>query len=74
MRNHLVILFFLLSVLFSCGEDDSRSCTTCTQEQTPDFQVCEEPNGSASVNGQNTGVSYEEYLASLQTVGASCGN
>ncbi len=61
-------------MLFSCSKDKARTCISCTQAQTPDFQVCEEPNGMASVNGQLTGVAYDEYLASLQTAGASCGN
>lgn len=74
MKTLKVIVLISSFTFFSCGKDDGRTCINCTQAQTPDFQVCEEANGTASVNGQNTGVSYDEYIAGLETEGASCGN
>ncbi len=60
--------------IFSCKKDDGVSCTTCSSPETADFQVCEESDGNASVNGQNTGTPYETYVSDLQEVGVVCGN
>jgi len=59
--------------IVACGSDDSRSCTSCSSEQTATFEVCKESNGKASVNGENTGVNYEEYLNDLIAAGSQCG-
>ncbi|OAB80266.1 hypothetical protein [Cochleicola gelatinilyticus] len=70
---------FIISVLgcitlASCGSDDSRSCTTCTSDQSPTaFEVCQESSGNASVNGENTGTPYDAYISGLQDAGATCG-
>lgn len=70
------ILFTILILLFvfSCKEDDSVSCTTCNSPQTTAFEVCQESDGNASVNGENTGTSYDLYVADLEEAGAICGN
>ncbi len=72
------ITFFVLLVLtlsfFSCKKDDGVSCTTCSSPETSSFQVCEENDGNASVNGQNTGTPYDNYISGLKQAGASCGN
>lgn len=72
------ITFFGLLVLtlsfFSCKKDDGVSCTTCSSPETSSFQVCEENDGNASVNGQNTGTPYDSYISGLEQAGASCGN
>ncbi len=60
--------------IFSCKEDDGRTCTTCSSPETTDFQVCQESNGNASVNGQNTKTDYNIYIQGLEEAGASCGN
>ncbi|MCW5519905.1 hypothetical protein J1N09_08655 [Aureitalea sp. L0-47] len=60
--------------LFSCKSDDSVTCTTCSAPQTLDFQLCEESDGNASVNGENTGTPYNIYLQDLQADGVTCGN
>ena len=65
----IVILF----IIISCKEDDSVTCTTCNSPQTIAFQVCEDSNGNASVNGENTGTSYDVYIADLEEAGAICG-
>ncbi|MCG2429690.1 hypothetical protein [Aequorivita xiaoshiensis] len=67
------VLICSLSV-FSCKKDDGKSCTTCSSSVTSDFEVCEEANGNASVNGQDTGTSYARYITDLEATGASCGN
>lgn len=74
LKKFFIYLLLLSGVFFSCGKDDGRTCTTCSQEQTANFEVCEEPNGTASVNGQLTGVSYDVYIAGLEAEGAVCGN
>ena len=63
----------LLIVLFSCKEDDSKSCTECTSEDTMPFEVCRESNGHASVNGEDTGTDYDTYVSGLEATGAHCG-
>ncbi len=68
---------FLAAIIFtllftSCKKDEGGSCTTCSSPQTANFQVCEESNGNASVNGQSTGTAYEVYLQGLVEAGATC--
>lgn len=61
-------------ILFlSCSKDDKVSCVSCVSENTPVFELCKESNGNASVNGEDTGVKYEVYLANLQETGVTCG-
>ena len=67
----LVGCFFL--VLVSCKKDDGRSCVSCNSSQTSAFEVCEESDGTASVNGENTGTSFDVYIAGLEAAGANCG-
>ena len=71
--------FFILSLVSvlsvsSCKKDDAVTCITCSSPETSDFQVCEEKDGNASVNGQNTGTPYGIYIQDLEKAGASCGN
>ncbi len=63
-----------MQLVFSCKEDDSVSCTTCNSPQTIAFEVCEESNGNASVNGEGTGTQYDVYIEGLVEAGATCGN
>jgi hypothetical protein len=65
-------LTFIFSV-FSCKKDEGRSCTTCSSPETANFEVCEESNGNASVNGQDTGTSFSVYIADLAESGVECG-
>jgi len=63
----------MLLIVFSCKDDDSRSCTTCNSPQTMSFEVCEESDGNASVNGEDTGTRYDIYIEGLAEAGATCG-
>lgn len=65
----IACIFFI----FSCKKDDGRSCTTCSSPETANFEICEESNGNASVNGQDTGTSFDAYISDLQEVGVECG-
>lgn len=60
-------------LLFSCKKDDESSCTSCSSPQTSTFEVCQNSNGNASVNGEDTGISFETYIAGLVEAGATCG-
>jgi hypothetical protein len=71
-RISLLIVALIFGVI-SCKNDDNRSCVSCTSPQTPSFEVCEESDGTASVNGENTGTSYDVYISGLVEAGASCG-
>lgn len=73
MRYALFFLIALVLIVSSCGDDDEKTCTTCSSSQTIVFTVCEESDGNASVNGENTGTSYDVYLEGLREAGASCG-
>ena len=73
LKKSLFIIAILITII-SCKEDDSVSCTTCNSSQTIAFEVCQESNGNASVNGEDTGTSYDTYIADLQEAGATCGN
>ncbi|OAD90975.1 MULTISPECIES: hypothetical protein [Flavobacteriaceae] len=75
MKKYSIITAIACSLsLFSCKKDDGVSCTTCSSPETASFQVCEENDGNASVNGQNTGTPYDTYISGLEQAGASCGN
>lgn len=69
----IVAVVFALSI-FSCKKDDAVTCISCSSPETSNFQVCEENDGNASVNGQNTGTPYGIYIQDLELAGASCGN
>ncbi|MRT15407.1 hypothetical protein F3C99_00365 [Vitellibacter sp. q18] len=74
MKKNLFFLFVAgCLVQFSCKKDEGVSCTTCSSPETSSFQVCEENDGNASVNGQNTGTPYDSYISGLEQAGASCG-
>lgn len=60
-------------MVLSCKKDDAGGCTTCTSAETMPFEVCEERDGNAWVNGENTGTDYDIYLADLMRVGVECG-
>ena len=68
----LLAIIVLISI-FSCKSDDTASCVTCRAPQTLDFILCEEGDGNASVNGENTGTPYNLYLQDLQADGTTCG-
>ena len=74
MMLRVLFTFLVITLFASCNKDESRSCTTCTSDLTAAFEVCKESDGTASVNGENTGTSYDAYLDALQETGASCGN
>ncbi len=65
--------FIFIVLLFSCKSDDTRTCTTCSAPLTLDFELCEESDGNASVNGENTGTPYDVYLNDLKADGTTCG-
>lgn len=73
MKAHSILLILTSLLVLACGSDDSKSCTTCTSDQTIPFTICEESDGNASVNGENTGVAYATYIHGLIEAGASCG-
>lgn len=72
MKKIILLIFFVIA-LISCGDDDERTCRFCSSDQTPEFELCREPNGNASVNGEDTGTNYEAYLDDLVEAGANCG-
>lgn len=61
-------------MIFSCSDDESKTCTTCNAPQTTSFELCKESNGNASVNGEDTGIGYAIYLSDLETDGTTCGS
>ena len=74
MTLRLLFIISTLTLLASCNKEESLTCTTCTSDLTAEFEVCREPDGTAAVNGENTGTDYNVYLEALQETGASCGN
>ena len=74
MKRSVLLLAIVSALsLFSCKKDDAVTCITCSSPETIDFQVCEEKDGNASVNGQNTGTPYGIYVQDLEKTGANCG-
>ncbi|WP_114492318.1 hypothetical protein [Candidatus Ulvibacter alkanivorans] len=68
-----ITVLLLLVLTTSCKDDDSVSCTFCSSDQTPEFELCRESDGNASVNGENTGTDYDVYLSDLEADGVMCG-
>lgn len=67
-------LAILSIVLFiSCEDDSAISCVTCNSPQTTAFEVCNDGNGNAVVNGENTDTNYDVYVADLEASGVTCG-
>jgi len=71
---YLIIILIVTATILSCKKDSGPSCVTCSSSQTSNFEVCEENDGNASVNGENTGTSYSVYISGLEATGTSCGN
>ena len=69
--------FLLISIVLasSCKKDDSllQSCVTCNSQQTTPFEVCENSDGNATVNGEGTGTDFDTYIEGLLDAGATCG-
>ena len=72
MRFFKGLLYLLPFTFLACGDDDTVSCVTCSADFTDEFLLCNESNGNASVNGEDTGVSYAVYLHDLQQDGVEC--
>lgn len=73
IKPALTILLSASTFVLSCKSDDTRGCVTCSAPNTIDFTLCEEGDGNASVNGENTGTSYDVYIQDLRADGAVCG-
>lgn len=73
MKKYFLLLMLFSLTVFSCKKDDARSCMTCSSPETGPFEICNESDGTASINGQNTSTPYDEYLSGLQESGAECG-
>lgn len=74
MRKSFLFGFIILIACFSsCKKDDGVSCKTCTSEMTLPFELCKESDGTASVNGENTGIPYNLYLSEMEKEGVECG-
>ncbi len=74
MSLRFLLILSISTIFISCDKDEARACTTCTSDLTAAFEVCKESDGTASVNGENTGVDYNTYLDGLQETGTACGN
>ncbi len=72
MKKIKFAIIGIVLLLLGCKDDDSRTCINCSSPITTDFELCRESDGNASVNGQNTNVSYDVYLDGLIAEGASC--
>ncbi|HLS10795.1 MAG TPA: hypothetical protein VK050_01405 [Flavobacteriaceae bacterium] len=60
-------------VLTACSKDKSEiECLTCTGEANMPFELCEDGDGNATVNGTSTRTDYQIYLSDLQKEGVVC--
>jgi hypothetical protein len=75
MHKYTLILIGLVFTMLcvACKGDDTRTCLICSSPNTADFEVCDEGDGNASVNGDNTGTSFDVYISGLESAGANCG-
>ncbi|WP_339610490.1 hypothetical protein [uncultured Planktosalinus sp.] len=72
MKQTLLLTGLSFLFFISCKSDDTPECRRCSSELTTSFDLCKENNGNASVNGEDTGVSYAIYLEGLINEGVSC--
>lgn len=72
MKKILAIAGVSFLLFISCKDDDTPDCRTCNSQTTISFELCKESNGNASVNGEDTGVSYAIYLEGLINEGVEC--
>ena len=76
-KTGVKFLFCLLAsislAITACEDDEGSSCINCSSDATPDFELCRQSNGNASVNGEDTGTPYNQYLENLQETGVRCG-
>lgn len=72
MKIRLGVIALLGFIVLCCGDDDSVSCVTCSNDLTANFTLCREANGDASVNGEDTDTDYDTYLTNLTNQGTSC--
>lgn len=74
-RSITLLLISCLLISISCKDDDAslQSCVTCNSPQTTPFEVCENSAGNATVNGEDTGTTFDIYISDLVAAGASCG-
>ena len=72
-KSFLLVIILLGLSLYSCKKDDVVTCSTCTSPDTLTFELCQESDGNASVNGENTGTPYNDYISDLQETGVQCG-
>ena len=71
--QNLLWLGLMLFVLSACSKDKSEvECLTCTGEANMPFELCEDGDGNATVNGESTQTDYQVYLSNLQDEGVSC--
>jgi len=65
--QNLFWLGLLLFIFTACSKDKSElECLTCTGEANMPFELCEDRDGKATVNGESTQTDYQVYLTNLQ--------
>lgn len=74
MTFRIIFAFSCIALFASCNDEESRICTTCTSDLTAAFEVCREPDGNASVNGEDTETDFDVYVAGVEETGAVCDN
>ncbi len=76
MKKHIfsACAITLLLAFNSCKKDDAVTCVICTSPDTLSFELCQESDGNAYVNGENTGTPYDTYFSGLEDSGVECGN
>lgn len=71
--QNLLWLGLMVFVLAACSKDKSEmECLTCTGEANMPFELCEDGDGKATVNGEPTQADYQIYLANLREEGVIC--
>ena len=71
--QNLLWLGLMVFVLAACSKDKSEmECLTCTGEANMPFELCEDGDGKATVNGEPTQTDYAYYLANLREDGVIC--
>ena len=71
MKKIILAVALLAGMTFvACSSDDDKgnNCVDCTVSfdgQSQTYQVCKADNGNATVQGQDSGIGYDDYVESM---------
>ena len=74
MKKIILAVALLAGMTFvACSNDDDKNgnCVTC-RVQGQSAEICKGDNGNAFVGGQDSEMSYDDYVDLIESTGADC--